>query len=103
MSALKLGTLVCSAMSTDGPGLFSDDTAFDVREEYRDALTAGLSDDAAMAQVLAEFADDLDGVDTSPVMWLALAYPVDAGPPRRPGPREGARGHRFRSRSAPLA
>jgi hypothetical protein len=61
-------------MSADGPGLFSDDTAFDVREEYRDALTAGLSDDAAMARVLAEFADDLDDVDTSSVVWLALAY-----------------------------
>ena len=61
-------------MSVDGPGLFADDTAFDVRDEFREALTSGMSDDEATAKVLEEFSDDLDDVDTAPVVWLALAY-----------------------------
>ena len=40
-------------MGTWGPGLWSDDTAADVRDTYREALEGGLSDDDATAKVLA--------------------------------------------------
>jgi hypothetical protein len=62
-------------MGTWGPGIFSDDTACDVRVAYRMALEDGLDDQAAQQQVLDEFADVLDD-DTwngGPLVWLALA------------------------------
>ncbi len=60
-------------MGAWGPGLWSDDTASDVRTTYREALEDGLSDEDATAKVLAEFAAELEDQDTSPVVWLALA------------------------------
>src|SRR5258708_36682403 len=59
-------------MGAWGPGLWSDDTACDVRRTYREALEDGLSDEDATAKVLAEFAAELDDQDTSPVVWLPL-------------------------------
>jgi Domain of unknown function (DUF4259) len=62
-------------MGTWGPGIFSNDTACDVRVAYRMALENGLDDQAAQQQVLDEFADVLDD-DTwneGPLVWLALA------------------------------
>src|SRR5260370_31703835 len=60
-------------MGAWGPGLWSDDTACDVRRTYREALEDGLSDEDATAKVLAEFAAELGDQDTAPVVWLALA------------------------------
>jgi hypothetical protein len=60
-------------MGAWGPGLWSDDTASDVRTTYREALEDGLSDEDAAEKVLAEFAAELEDQDTSPVVWLALA------------------------------
>ncbi|HEX9520062.1 MAG TPA: hypothetical protein VF940_28280 [Streptosporangiaceae bacterium] len=60
-------------MGAWGPGLWSDDTASDVRATYREALEDGLSDEDATAKVLAEFAAELADQDTSPVVSLALA------------------------------
>src|SRR5258708_32756361 len=76
-------------------GLWSDDTASDVRTPYREALEDGLSDEDATEKVLAEFAAELEDQDTSPVVWLALAgSPHDRGRPagevRDPAP-EGNR------------
>ena len=62
-------------MGTWGPGIFSDDTACDVRVAFRMALEEGLDDQAAQQQVLDEFAGVLDD-DTwngGPLVWLALA------------------------------
>jgi hypothetical protein len=56
-----------------GPGLWSDDTATDVRATYREALEDGMSDDAAAEKVLGDFASDLGDADTRSVVWLALA------------------------------
>jgi hypothetical protein len=61
-------------MGADGPGLFSDDTACDVRDEYREALEDGATDAEAESRVLREFADDLDDPDERIVVWLALAF-----------------------------
>jgi hypothetical protein len=60
-------------MGTWGPGLWSDDTAADVRVRYREALEDGLGDDEAATLVLTEFAADLGDEDTAGVVWLALA------------------------------
>lgn len=61
-------------MGTDGPGLFSGDTALDVRDAYREALADGAGDVAAEAAVLRDFADALADPDDAPDVWLALAY-----------------------------
>ncbi len=60
-------------MGTWGAGLFSDDTAADVRDDYRSLLGEGLDDAAATRQVLDRYlgADEDDGADH--VVWLALA------------------------------
>ncbi|WP_203924903.1 hypothetical protein [Rugosimonospora africana] len=61
-------------MGMDGPGLFSDDTACDVRDTYREAVASGVDDEQARAAVLEEFAEALDDVDEAPIVWLALAH-----------------------------
>ena len=60
-------------VGTWGAGLWSDDTACDVRITYRNALEDGLSDEQANELVLTDFAPDLADEDEAPVVWLALA------------------------------
>lgn len=60
-------------MGAWGTGLWSDDTACDVRATYREALEDGLSDEDATGKVVTEFAPDLAYEDAAPVVWLALA------------------------------
>ena len=60
-------------MGAWGVALFSDDTACDVRDEYRAALTEGLTPDAARDRVLDRFADALADPEEGPVVRLALA------------------------------
>ena len=64
-----------AGMGTWGPGIFSNDTACDVRVAYRLALEDGLDDQAAQGQVLDEFAAYLDDevLTDGPLVWLALA------------------------------
>jgi hypothetical protein len=64
-----------AGMGTWGPGIFSNDTACDVRVAYRMALEDGLDDQAAQHQVLDEFAEVLhdDTWNDGPLVWLALA------------------------------
>lgn len=60
-------------MGTWGTGLFADDLAADVRDEYRDALADGLDGAAATDKVLTLFEDSLENPDGGPTLWLALA------------------------------
>lgn len=60
-------------MGAWGQGLWSDDTAADVRSTYREALEDGLDDAAAAGTVLTAFKEALDDADDGPVVWLALA------------------------------
>jgi hypothetical protein len=60
-------------MGAWGAGLWSDDTACDLRATYRNALEDGLGDEQATETVLTEFAPDLADQNTAPVVWLALA------------------------------
>jgi hypothetical protein len=61
-------------MTADGPALFSDDTAVEVRDAYREALEHGATDEEAEQLILREFADSLADDDEAFVVWLALAY-----------------------------
>jgi hypothetical protein len=56
-----------------GVGLWSDDTALDVRAMHRNALEDRLGDEQATETVLTEFAQHLADEDDAPVVWLALA------------------------------
>jgi hypothetical protein len=58
-------------VSAWGSGIFSDDTACDVRSDYRALLEDGVPDDEA-AQRIIESCSTLDN-DEQAVMWLALA------------------------------
>jgi len=60
-------------MGAWGPALFSDDTACDVRDEYRDLIADGLDDVEATRQVLERNAEGLEDEDEAVVIWLALA------------------------------
>jgi hypothetical protein len=60
-----------SVMGADGPAIFSDDFACDVRGEYRALLEDQVPDAEATQQIIAAN-PDLD-VDEEPVFWLALA------------------------------
>jgi hypothetical protein len=71
---LGFGSYTVPSMGTDGPGLFSDDTAADVRDAYREALEDGAGDVEAEAVVLRDFADALADPDDAVIVWLALAY-----------------------------
>ena len=57
-------------MGAWGPGLFSDDTACDVRDEFRDLIGQGVSVEDASERVLGPFVQD---PDDGPVALIALA------------------------------
>jgi hypothetical protein len=60
-------------MGSWGTALFSDDTACDVRDNYIDLLSEGLSGPEATERLLGEWSDSLKDQDEAPVFWLALA------------------------------
>jgi hypothetical protein len=60
-------------MGAWGTALFSDDTASDVRDDYRDHVGDGLSGPAATDRLLNEWRQTLSDPDEGPVFWLALA------------------------------
>src|SRR5262245_16853392 len=60
-------------MSVDGPGLFEDDTAHDVREEFTRLLAETRDVVTATDKLLARWGDSLQRPDDGAVFWLALA------------------------------
>jgi hypothetical protein len=52
-----------------GPAIFSDDTACDARDEWRDLIAEGRTPHEATVEVAARFA----GLDDEPVAWLGMA------------------------------
>jgi len=60
-------------MAASGAGLFHDDVAVDVRNEYLDLLANGVSDQEAFTTLVAEWKDSIEDPDDGPVFWLALA------------------------------
>ena len=68
-------------MGTWGTGIFDDDLTCDVRDTFQDVLSRGGSVEAATAEVLSTFGDDVIGdSEDEPKLWLALAAAqLDAG------------------------
>lgn len=62
-----------TGMGTIGTRLYDDDTAADVRDEWRDRLAAGLAGEEATRELLAGWADSLDDEGVAAPFWLALA------------------------------
>jgi hypothetical protein len=60
-------------MGTWGPALFSDDTARDVRDEFRNLIGDGADGATATASLLHRWRSELQDPDVGPVFWLALA------------------------------
>ncbi len=60
-------------MGAWGTGLFSDDSASDVRDGYRDLIGDGYSSSQATDLLIAEWSDSLLDPEESSVFWLALA------------------------------
>jgi hypothetical protein len=59
-------------MGAWGPGVFSDDTAADLREDYRKLIGDGLTGPEATDKLLKDWSPEGDP-DLAPVFWLALA------------------------------
>jgi len=60
-------------MGTWGTGLYSDDTAADVRDTYRDYIGDGVAGPNATDQLIEDFGDTLNSPTTACPFWLALA------------------------------
>lgn len=60
-------------MGAWGPGIFSDDTACDIRDDYREYLGQGLAGEQATARILGEYKSFLADPYDAGVVWLALA------------------------------
>jgi len=60
-------------MGTWGTAIFSDDTACDVRNDFRELIGDGLSGSEATQRLLAEWSSTLNDPDEASVFWLALA------------------------------
>jgi hypothetical protein len=60
-------------MGAWGTALFSDDTASDVREDFKRHIGDGLTPEAATALMVKEWGSALDDPDDGPPFWLALA------------------------------
>jgi hypothetical protein len=60
-------------MGAWGTAIFSDDTAVDVRDEFRDLVGQGLSGEQATEKLLVQWKESLRDPDEAPVFWLALA------------------------------
>lgn len=60
-------------VGTWGTGIFADDVASDVRDDYREYLGDGLSAQDATDRVLAEWSDALSDPESVTIVWLAVA------------------------------
>jgi hypothetical protein len=61
-------------MGAWGTAIFSDDTALDIRDEWREAILDGLSAEEATARLLKSFDDYFgDDEETEKLFWMAFA------------------------------
>ncbi len=60
-------------MGAWGTAIFSDDTALDVRDSYRELLEDGVAAEEATKTVIQSSREIIDDEDDGPVFWLALA------------------------------
>jgi len=60
-------------MGTWGPGIFSDDTALDIRGEFKELIGNGQSTEDATDKLLQSYASDIKDPFYAPRFWIALA------------------------------
>jgi hypothetical protein len=60
-------------MGTSGTGIFDNDLAADVRDDYLAMIAAGQSDSAALTSILRSYRGSVKDDDEGPVFWFALA------------------------------
>lgn len=60
-------------MGAWGTAIFSDDTASEVRDEWREAVLDGLSPQDATDRLLKSFEEQLEDEETEKLFWMALA------------------------------
>lgn len=60
-------------MGAWGTGIFQDDTACDIRDDYKECLGDGLSGPEATTRILSEYKSSFADPDGSGAAWLALA------------------------------
>ena len=85
-------------MGTWGVGLFSDDTAADVRSHYRELIEDGVEDAEATQRVVEHFREYLDDEDDGPIPVAGAGRrAVESRSARSRGTGDGAEGHRSRS------
>ncbi|MDH5507365.1 MAG: Imm26 family immunity protein [Anaerolineae bacterium] len=60
-------------MGTWGVGIFEDDMACDIRDQYTDLIESGVEEPEASRQVIQAWENELSDQDIYPVFWLALA------------------------------
>jgi len=56
-----------------GTGIFQDDTACDIRDDYKDHVGNGLTGPDATTRILAEYKSSLADPHEANVVWLPLA------------------------------
>jgi hypothetical protein len=60
-------------MGAWGTGVFNDDLALDLKEEYQDLVAEGLSGPEATRLLMESWERELDDPDVAMVFWLSLA------------------------------
>lgn len=56
-----------------GPKLYQDDVTQDVRDEYKDQLKRGLTNEQVTKKIIEENKDYIEDYDDAPLFWFALA------------------------------
>src|SRR4051812_25721854 len=73
LGAARWSWLRSTSLGAWGTAIFSDDSASDVRDEWREAILDGLSPEDATQRLLETFDDYLEEADTERLFWMALA------------------------------
>lgn len=60
-------------VGTWGNGIFDDEVALAIKDEFENDLKAGLSINIATARILQAYSDMLDDEDEGPIVYLSLA------------------------------
>lgn len=61
-------------MGTWGTGLYSNDSACDIRGDYIDKLKRGKTNDEATQELINSNRDIMGDVEEEPLFWFALSY-----------------------------
>lgn len=84
-------------MGAWGTAIFSDDTASDVRDEFRDLIGEGLSTEQATDKLLREYAPSLDDPDDGPPFFAGPSrHAVEKRAAARAGEGKSAAHYRYR-------